>query len=258
MTAATYFAAAVAATLGLALPAPRGLRLAVALLAAGALVHTLAFLQLHRQDPTPPLTGLSFVVSLTSWMAVLFYLASLRFARLAALAVLVAPAAFLGTFAASLATPAGVSEAAAASPAWSHVHVLLASGGLALLGVAGGAGLLYVAHHRRIKSKLGLRSRLPLPPLEALDRVNALALSVGFLLLSLGVLTGMMWVRATQGRLWPESDPHAGATVVAWAIYAVLMATRFGAGQGARRAALSAVAGFAVLLFAVVGVELLS
>ena len=227
------------------------------LLIAGAALHALAFVQLHQQQPPPPLTGLPFVVSLAAWMAVLFFLAALRFARLATLAVLVAPAAFLGAFATSLAAPAVASAAAVASPAWSHVHVLLASGGLALLGVAGFAGVLYVAHHRRIKAKRPLQGRLPLPPLEALDRVNVLALSLGFLLLTLGVLTGVMWVRAVQGRFWP-GDPHAIATVVVWAIYAVLLATRFGSGQGARRSAVSAVAGFVALLFAVVGVELLS
>ena len=246
-----------AATLALALPAPRLAQIAVAALAVGVVVHCLAFVQLHRMEPPPPLTGLPFAVSLSAWMAVLFFLAALRFARLSALAVLVAPAAFLGAFATSLAAPAAASPAAAASPGWSHVHVLLASGGLALLGVAGGAGLLYVAHHRRIKSKRGPEGSLPLPPLEALDRVNVLALSLGFLLLSLGVITGVMWVRATQGRFWP-GDPHATATVVAWAIYAILLAVRFGGSHGARRSAVSAVAGFAVLLFAVVGVELLS
>jgi len=220
-------------------------------------VHALAFLQLHQQQPPPPLTGLSFVVSLAAWMAVLFFLAALRFARLATLAVLVAPAAFLGAFASSLAAPAVESAAAAASPAWSHVHVLLASGGLALLGVAGFAGVLYVAHHRRIKAKRPLQARLPLPPLEALDRINVFALSLGFLLLTLGVLTGVMWVRATQGRFWP-GDSHATATLLAWAIYALLLAARFGTGQGAWHSAVSAMAGFAVLLFAVVGVELLS
>jgi hypothetical protein len=39
----------------------------------------------------------------------------------------------------------------------------------------------------------------------------------------------------------------------AWAIYLGLVALRFGGRQGARQAAASALAGFAFLLFAVVG-----
>jgi hypothetical protein len=40
-------------------------------------------------------------------------------------------------------------------------------------------------------------------------------------------------------------------------IYAVLVTLRFGAGQGARRSALTALGGFAFAGFAVIGVELL-
>ena len=50
----------------------------------------------------------------------------------------------------------------------------------------------------------------------------------------------------------------AAWAVVAWAIYAGLVLARFAGRQGARQAAASAVAGFAFLLFAVVGVELLA
>ena len=45
--------------------------------------------------------------------------------------------------------------------------------------------------------------------------------------------------------------------MLAWVLYAGLVASRFLGGQGARQAAASAVAGFAFLLFAVVGIGLL-
>ncbi len=47
-------------------------------------------------------------------------------------------------------------------------------------------------------------------------------------------------------------------SATAWVIYAVLAGTRVAASQSGRQAALSAVAGFAFLLFAVVGVGLLA
>ncbi|MDX1650575.1 MAG: cytochrome c biogenesis protein CcsA, partial [Myxococcota bacterium] len=140
---------------------------------------------------------------------------------------------------------------------WSHLHVVLASAGLALVGVAAAAGLLYLAHHRRIKARRRGPWGAALPPLEALDRVNTLALSLGFLLLSLGVLTGVAWVRASTGRFWP-GDVHANATLAAWIVYAAMVGLRFGGHQGARRSAVTSAAGFALLLTAVVGVEVLS
>lgn len=256
LAAGLYLAAAVAAALGLVLPAPRMARAAVVVLAAGALAHGLGFLQLHTRGDAPPLTALPAAVSLTAWLGTLFFLGVQLRGRLAGLAVLVAPAAFLGTFFESLWIPAAPA-AESASPLWSHLHILLASAGFALLGVAGFAGCLYLARHRSIKSKRPGALRLPLPSLEALDRVNVLALSVGFLLLTLGVLTGVLWVNADQGRLWPGS-PHANASAAAWALYALVLGARFGARQGARQSALSSAAGFAVLLLAVVGVGLVA
>ena len=98
--------------------------------------------------------------------------------------------------------------------------------------------------------------RVPLPSLEALDRVNRLSLAAGFPLLTLGVLTGMLWVDTVQGRYWTGTQ-HETFSVIAWAVYGVLVVARFGSSQGARQAAASAVGGFAFLFFAVIGVELL-
>lgn len=255
LAAAFYLAASVAAALGLVLPSARAARLAVAGLAAGALLHAAAFWQLHAQPSPPPLTDLPMAVSLTAWIGTVFTLLLLLRVRGRGLVVLVAPLAFLGVVVASLAPPRG--EAAPPGGAlWSHLHVVLASAGLALVGVAGAAGLLYLAHHRRIKTKRRRGLGTGLPSLEALDRVNTLALSLGFLLLTLGVLTGVAWVRAATGRLWP-GDVHANATLAAWAVYVGLVVVRFGARQGARQAAVTSAAGFAVLLAAVVGVEVL-
>lgn len=255
LAAGLYLGAALAAALGLVLPAPRLARGAVVVLAAAAVAHGLGFLQLHTRGAPPALTTLPAAVSLTAWLGTVFYLALQLRGRLAGLAVLVAPAAFLGTFFESLWIPAEAPAAGAGSPLWSHLHILLASAGLALLGVAGFAGLLYVAHHRAIKAKRPGALRLPLPSLEALDRANVLALAVGFLLLTLGLLTGVLWVYADQSRLWPGTL-HANVTLAAWAVYAAVVAARFGAHQGARQSALSSAAGFAFLLFAVVGVGL--
>jgi ABC-type transport system involved in cytochrome c biogenesis permease subunit len=138
-----------------------------------------------------------------------------------------------------------------------HAHVLLSSAGLGLLAVSGIAGVFFLLEHRRLKRKRPVSGGLRLPSLEALDRVNVTALAVGFPLLTLGVVTGSAWLHSVQGRAWSGSD-HETWTIVAWGIYAGLAAARFAGHQGARQAAASAVAGFAFLLFAVVGVGLLT
>lgn len=253
---ALYLGAAMLATLGLSLRQPRLSRGAVALLAAGALVHAGAFFQIHDFSLPRQLSGLRGAVSLAAWVGVVSFLLLARRGRLHALAVIVAPAAFLGAFfSAGQAAPGGALGEPV--PLFAKVHVLLASASFALLGLACAAGLLFLLQRRTLKRKQVPQGRALLPPLEALDRVNALAISLGFLLLSLALVTGVLWELEREGQLWPKS-PHASAAVVAWGIYALLVGARWVASQGATRAAQSAVAGFAVLVAAVLGVGALS
>jgi ABC-type transport system involved in cytochrome c biogenesis permease subunit len=134
---------------------------------------------------------------------------------------------------------------------------VLGGAGLALLGVAGVAGGFFLVEHRRLKSKRPIVRGFRLPSLEALDQVNRVSLAIGFPLLTLGVITGMVWLLRFNGSAWQGSG-HETWTAVAWGIYAGLTAARFAGNQGARQAAASAVVGFAFLLFAVVGVGVLT
>jgi ABC-type transport system involved in cytochrome c biogenesis permease subunit len=236
---------------GLGVRARRFLAISVGLLALAAVLHGLAFFELHRLEPTPQLTDLPLAVSLAAWLLALSFLALQLRLRTPGLAVLVAPAAFLGTVFAAF-SAAAPEPGEIGSALWSHLHVLLASGGLALLGVAGAAGGLYLIHHRAIKRKHPVGIQSALPSLENLDRANSLASALGFLLLSLGVLTGVLWVETREGRLWP-GGLHANATLVVWLVYALLIGARFGTKQSARTAALGAVAGFVLLLAVVIG-----
>ena len=256
LAAAVYLAAGLAAGLGLALPAPKLTRASAGVLAGAWAVHVAAFAALHVVDPAPPITGLPAAVSFMALVGVLFFLFLLWSARLVGLVVLVAPLAFLSVFTTALQLPLADADTALGSGSWPHAHVLLASAGLALLAVSGLAGLFFLAEHRRLKRKRPIGPRFLLPSLEALDRVNRMALSVGFPLLSLGVVTGVLWVHSVTGRFWTGTS-HETWSAIAWAIYVVLVIARFVADQGSRQAAASAVVGFLFLFFAVIGVEIL-
>lgn len=257
IAAALYLAAGIGALLGVTLPAPRILLGSVWGLAAGAAVHGLAFASLHRVDPTPSLTDLPLALSLVAWMAVLFLLVLRTRVRLPGFVAVMGPLAFVAAFAGALRLEAATHSVAAHSGGLPHAHVLLGGAGLALLGIAGLAGLFFLGEHRRLKAKRPTAQRFKLPSLEALDRVNVVALSLGFPLLSLGVVTGMLWLQTEYGSPWLGTS-HETWNFVAWAIYAGLVLARFAGHQGARQAAASAVAGFAFLLFAIVGVGVLT
>ena len=255
--AAIYLAAGVGALVGIALPASRVSRGAVWGLGLGAVVHGMAFATLHRLDPVPSLTHLPLATSFMAWIAVVSLLVFMWRVRLTGLAAVAGPVAFLAVFIASLHLPDERQLGAGAEGPVPHAHVLLSSAGLGLLGVSGLAGTFFLLEHRRLKRKRPVSRGFRLPSLEALDRVNVASLAVGFPLLTLGVLTGSAWLHSTKGVAWSGSG-HETWTMVAWGIYAGLTAARFAGRQGSRQAAASAVAGFAFLLFAVVGVELLT
>jgi ABC-type transport system involved in cytochrome c biogenesis permease subunit len=257
ITAALYLVAGLAAGAGFTLARPRLARAAVAVLAAGAITHGVSFALLHRVEPTPPLTHLPTALSFMAWIGTLGFLVLAWRTRLAGLVALVAPMSFVGVVAALWGGPAAASRAPLGAGSLPHAHVLFASAGLALLGLAGLAGLLFLVEHRRLKRKQPLAGGAAWPSLEALDRAGAFAVAAGFPLLTLGVLAGALWLRSETGTLY-AGRPHETFCLVAWAIYGVLAALRFGAAQPARRCAISAVAGFACLGFAVVGVELLA
>ncbi|MBY0400360.1 cytochrome c biogenesis protein [Myxococcota bacterium] len=256
IAAALYLAAGVGAILGLVLPEPRMLVGARIGLMLGAAVQAVAFATLHRLDPAPSLTDLGLAICVMAWLGVVFGLVLNARIRLPGFVPPLAFAAFLAAFGATLS--GGRAEAAGeASGSIPHAHVLLASAGLAALGLAGLAGLFFLLEHRNLKRRRKLVRRLPLPSLEALDRVNRLALALGFPLLTFGVVTGVLWNEARSGRAL-AGGLHETWTVVAWLIYLGLVALRFVGHQGARQAAASALAGFAFLVFAVVGVGLVS
>lgn len=255
LTAAAYLVACLAAGAGLALRSARAARGALLALGAGAALHALALSQMHRAEPPPPLTDPASAASLMAWVGTLAYLLLLRRARVSGLTVLVAPMAFLGVAFAALRLPDAGAATTVGSGSVPHAHVVLASAGFALLGLAGLCGALFLAEHHRLK-----RRALPgagLPSLEALDRAGRLALAVGFPLLTLGVITGAMWVYAAHGAALTGSL-HEVAALLAWAVYALLVFQRFAAHPGARRCAVSALAGFAVLSALVLGLGMLS
>lgn len=256
MAAAVYLAACVGAVLGLALPAPQVLRAARWGLTLGAGVQFMAFATLHRLSPAPSLTDLGYAVSAMAWLGVVFTLLLQSRIKLPGFVTPIAFVAFLATFGATLRGP-DLAATTVGGTTIPHAHVLLASAGLAALGVAALAGLFFLMEHRALKQRRSVARKVPMPSLEALDRVNRVALSLGFPLLSLGVLTGGLWMDARMSTFWSGSL-HEAWMVIAWMIYLGLVVLRFAGHQGARQAAASAVAGFAFLLFAVLSAGVVS
>ena len=114
------------------------------------------------------------------------------------------------------------------------------------------AGALFLIQERQLKRKtMGLLFHR-LPSLDGLDRVNCVAIGVGFALLTIGVACGVLGTKQLFGRWW-RGDPKEYLTIVLWLAYLVLWVVRLRSTLRGHRVALLSVLGFCLLLFTVLG-----
>jgi cytochrome c-type biogenesis protein CcsB len=131
---------------------------------------------------------------------------------------------------------------------WLLVHVITAFLGYAAFGLAFGAAVLYLVQVSKKKAQG------PARPL--LDRLIYRAAVIGFIFLTVGILTGAVWAETAWGRYW-SWDPKETASLITWFIYAALLHARLVQGWQGRPIAWLAVAGFGAVLFTYLGVGFL-
>lgn len=103
------------------------------------------------------------------------------------------------------------------------VHVVafvLAAVCLAAAGIAGGT---YLALHRRLKRPGGMMAANRYPSLEALERLNIRAATLGFPLLTIGLFLGMLQIWDQPDRFAWLMDAKVVSAGIVWLIYAALL-----------------------------------
>jgi cytochrome c-type biogenesis protein CcsB len=172
----------------------------------------------------------------------------------------------LGVFAAPLAAATMVIVAvmpATATPSqpilkslWLVSHVTLVFMGEASLALACGLGILYLVQEQAIKSKKPGFFFRRLPSLDLLDSAGQTCILAGFMLMTLGLATGLIYAKSVWGRFW-SWDPKEVWSGITWLFYAALLHERLTVGWRGRKAAVMAIIGFGVLLFTFFGVNFL-
>jgi ABC-type uncharacterized transport system permease subunit len=214
---------------------------------AGFALHTAAIAQRWTEVGHFPAVGLGDGASLLAWSIVLVFLVTYLRTRLDALGLAVYPAAFLLMVVANVA-PSERAGDPLLRTLFLPVHTTLAFFGYGALFLAFALGLLYLVQER------GLRARTPntfyylAPSLERCDTLGGRTVEIGFALLTLAIVTGLLWNHAARGHYW-TGDAKEWSSVVAWVIYVGLILGRHRTGWGGRRAALMGIAGFAAVLF---------
>jgi ABC-type transport system involved in cytochrome c biogenesis permease subunit len=228
-------------------PAPRGLTLGVPLV--GVVAHALGVTRLT------PFHGVAPTLSLLALFLVALQLVSEGVFRASAVGVFTGPLAtgliglaLLIGFAPATPPPAGAEQ----SP-WSILHITVSLLGLALLALAFTAAALYLLQFRELKTKrFGQVFRL-FPPLERLDRLNHLALVMGFPTVTLGVLLGF-GVRYAGGAHVDAAQVVWG--MLTWVVLGWAVGVRVVRHWVGRRAAFASIASFAAVLLVYLALKL--
>jgi len=203
-----------------------------------------------------PANNMHETLSVVAWTLVAaFFLLQLRF-RLKVLGVYAAPlAAFLLLVAYSFPSEP-MADPRLLKGFWLVMHVITIFLGDAVFALAAGIGGLYLLQEHGIKRKKRGFFFSRLPSLDLLDSTGYACIFTGFTLLTVGMIAGMLYANNVLGRFWGW-DPKEVWSAVAWVFYALLLHLRLIKGWRGRRAAILSIAGFGVLLFTFIGVNLL-
>ncbi len=223
---------------------------------AAAILHTLNILTRYLEAGHTPITSYHETVSFFAWSIAWSYLLFRWRYTVKNFGTFVSVLTLLLMSMAAVSSREILPLVPALQSWWLPVHAsisLVADGFLALACIG---GIMYLLQEREIKRKrFGLfYSRLP--SLEALDKLNHHCLSIGFPLMTLGIIAGSIWAKQAWGSYW-QWDPKETWALITWFLYAALVHQRFTVGWRGRRAAIMSIVAFLAVLFTLWGVTFL-
>lgn len=207
----------------------------------GFVLHTLAVLYvlgnaLFSKSASELDTG--FYMQLLAWCLLFLYLCAWRWLKQPFLSLTAAPLAlilFVLSFRLAHTQPALPDN-------WRllfvGLHVVSLFLSIGLLALASGAGILFIHLEKKIKAKTPISGvERELPALGTYDKVNSLAVAVGFPLYTLGLMSGFIWMPLLHG----ARQPKVLVSLVIWFLFAVFFYQRLGRGLRGRKTAFLAI-----------------
>ena len=193
--------------------------------------------------------GLPEAISLLAWtLAVLACFISIERQNRVLGAILLASAA-LG----AAATGTGRTYAETTAAGWQlTAHILLSMGAAALLFAAAVTALLLVFLDRRLRTRRIAHLPSVLPPLDALEKVMFRLIGTGFVLLTLSLFTGFVFVTNLFAQ---HLFQKTVLSLLAWIIFGVLLIGRIRFGWRGRSAVGWTLSGFGMLALAYFGAK---
>jgi len=233
-------------------------RINYCLLLGGAAFHTLAMFQRGFSLQRCPINNLYEATLFIGWTIVTTYLIFGFWSRLRFLGAFASPILFaIGVFALmpSLDPPHG--DRPVFTGGWLSLHaalILLSYGGFGLSAIA---AVMYLTQEHDLKfNKLRAVFSL-MPPIQRLELTTGRLLLAGFVLLTAGLLIGLVYLKETHGVFF-QGDAKILWSLLVWIGCLTLLVSRWRFAQRGRRLAWGAVGMFAFVLLTFWGSNLLS
>ena len=213
-------------------------RMVLASIVIGFFCHAFAIGLAWSESQHPPISTLQDVFSFFALVIVLAFLLSYARYRLYSLSVFVFPLAFILTLLANLISSPSQPYPEILRSLWLYIHVPTIFLGYSAFFVAFASGLMYLIQENELKRKRPQAFYYRLPSLEVCDELGYRSLSIGFPLLTIGLVAGTFW------QLPLKLDPKIVASFITWLTYGILITYRLSANLRGKKAALMAVLGF--------------
>ena len=225
-------------------------RMVVPVMGAGAIFHLVSLVEsigLAKGGVT--LVSIEDSESILAFLMLMAFMIAYAKYRTPSPGIFIFPPVFLLTLATALSRAPVTFASPLVRSGWLAVHISLIFAGYAALFLSFAASLLYLFQERALKSKhpSGVTARLP--SLQIVDEIGYRALLFGFPFMTLGLIAGSVIAQSSYGASY-FADPKVVLSLAMWAVYMVLLYTRWNSGWRGRRAAYLASFGVIVALSA--------
>src|SRR5688572_20431185 len=235
---------------------PAAGRAATAILVGATLLHTFVIGMQTMEAGHVPFAGTTQAISTFVWLLALAYLYTEVTTDERGLGIFILPIIVVLQVLPTVQAP-GVEPRSPVleSPLfWIHVSAML--GAYASFGLAAVIGITYVLQFKEIKAKHLHFFFTRLPSLQVLDVMNSRAVLIGWLLMTVGLVAGAVWIVEAQ-QLAPAdprvqamslADPKIFVALITWSVYTFGMIARRAIGWRGKRSAYLSAVGFAIIL----------
>jgi len=204
--------------------------------------------------------GLSSMVALISAILVLIYLLGCLSIPIKRLGILVFPLSALSVLFSYLwsSDPQYLNSAGLANTSTAFIaHILVSILSYCLLAIAAIQSLLFIYQERQIKKRTNPAMLMALPPLQTMEVLLFRLIGIGFVLLSLALISGVLFSQQIFGQAFAFKH-HIILASSGWLVFAAILFRRYQNGLRGSQAGIWTIVGFALIQLGYFGTKIIT